>query len=930
MRKEGEETVTWLPVNLRCEYVVNPVAMDEKEPRLSWELQSSLRGQRQSAYRIIVASTESLANQGIGDCWDTGEVESDHTIQIVYEGKPLQSFTTYYWKVWSWSAAGFVGESRETARWTTGILEAADWQASWIEAPAELSAPLFRHAFRLPADGRAQTIRHAALYIASLGFYELYLNGRRVGDQVLSPVWSDCDDRSIRDTLYPFDNQTQKRAYYMGFDVRHLLLRGDNAIGVMLGNGFYRQTERTVEGRMTYGIPKLRVQLVVDYDDNRREIVGSSCDWQYAPGPIRYNNLFYGEQYDARKEQPGWSRPSFSAADWKRALPARPPTGNLSGQLCPPDRVVDRRAPKEAFAMDKQRFICDFGQNLTGWLRIVAEGERGSVIRMRFAENRDAHGELDFTSCGGEEQIQQDLYILSGNGQETYEPRFVWHGFRYAEVAVLEGACAVLDAQAAVVHADVSGASYFRCSEPRLNRLFTASRWSIAGNLHLGFPSDCPHRERLGYTGDGHVAAEAAAHLFDLPAFYTKWMQDVADAQNPLSGFVPHTAPYNGGGGGVGWGSAIVIMPWLMYRMYGDVRALRRHYAAMKRWLAYLAGRNDGDSAIVRYEEPGSWFLGDWCVPGENELPPEFVSTYFYGLCARLLAHIADLLGEPEDGERYRGLYREIGDALNEAFLDRNELRYCGGKQGAELFPLALGCVPEHLEASLGRKVIAHYRSAGHVDTGIFGTDLLWKFLGRSGELNTALDLVLRPEYPGYGYWLERGATTLWEHWDGRESHNHPMFASVVSWLYQSVAGISTHPEATAYRKAILRPCCSGRIRRISAGLATIRGMYRLDWEHDLQETGDVEARLTIGIPPNCSADVFIPLSGEFAWRLIEEGDAKRIAWKEGNEMAFVSDADDGFGAKVRDDQLVLALASGDYAFRLSGFMKVKKATATR
>mgnify|MGYP001313601350 CR=1 FL=1 len=891
-------------IRLRCEYSHNPIGVQTSQPRFSWELSSSKRCQRQAAYQIIVSESEGNMSAGIGDLWDSGKVDSAETFHLAYAGRPLVSGQRCYWTVRCWDQAGALIEAEEAAFFEMGILSPEEWTAQWIGADESIAAPLFRKTFHI-----AKTIKQASISVSGLGYFELYMNGNRVGDHVLVPNWTDYDNRQIEGLLYPFDDQTSKRVNYLQYAVTGNIQQGENTIGVMLGNGFYNQTERTIEGKMSYGTPRLIVQLALTYEDGTMEYIRSDDSWKSSPGPIVFNNVFYGEIYDARLEQPGWGNCSFDDSSWDYARLVRSPKGQLTAQLSPPDKKISTLKPISRAEPKPLTYIFDFGQNFSGWVRIRMQGNAGQQVMMKFAENCSPDGALDTNSCGGDEQLQVDTYILKGQGIEQYEPRFVWHGFRYVEITGYPGIPELTDLDGIVVHASVESIGEFTCSEPLLNQVQNAYRGSQLSNMHGGVPSDCPHRERLGYTGDGHLTAEAAGYNFDMAAFHTKWIGDIGDSQNKQTGFVPHTAPFNGGGGGVAWGSAYIIMPWTMYHMYGDRRLLAEHYEGMKSWISYLSTRNRGGH-LVEFEEPDSWFLGDWCIPGANELPPTLVSTFYYAYTVKMMSKVAAVLGHEEDRNHYAELFGLICAAFNEEFFDPDTACYSVGRQGADLFPLVLGCVPEGYEDQVWERVLRHYRDdlGGHLDTGIFGTFFLFELFSERGETDLALRMVTARDYPGYGYMIENGATTLWESWDGHDSHNHPMFGSVSSWFYKHVAGLAPHPDTIAFGQAVFKPFRAEDLNHASARVHTIRGQYAVRWSRENSDGWACE----IQVPFNCSAEVYFPLKSRNALitSIFEKG-YNRTIWPSSHQ----DQSPDTIPWRLDQNDIVVALGSGRYEF---------------
>ncbi|MCX6621864.1 MAG: family 78 glycoside hydrolase catalytic domain, partial [Acidobacteria bacterium] len=479
------------------------------------------------------------------------------------------------------------------------------------------------------------------------------MNGKKVGDHVLSPGQTDYDKRRIRRLLYPFDDQTAKRVLYVTHDVTAHLSAGENVVGVVLGNGWYNQRDRVEEGWLWYGPPRL---ILVLEGDGGELLAATGTDWRVTTtGPILRNGIFTGESYDARLEMPGWDSPGFDASAWPRALAVEPPAGKLVAQVHEPDRVVATLRPVSTAAN-----TFDVGRGVSGWARLRVRGARGRKLTLRFREEQ------------GSDYGQTDSYVLKGEGLETWEPRFTWHAFRHVDVL---GAVEPPDLEIRVVHNDVARAGRFECSNPLFNQLHETYVRTQLANMHGGVISDCPHRERRGYTGDGQVAAQAAIYALHMARFYTKWTDDIADARNHVTGFVPHTAPFEGGGGGPPWGSAMVLLPWYLYLYYGDRLVLARHYEAMKAWVQYLGTRTDSGGVVVK-EEPGGWFLGDWLPPDKIHIPAEFVCTCFYAHCADLVARIAAVLGRAGDASAFAATRARAAPALHTRFFDPARNQY--------------------------------------------------------------------------------------------------------------------------------------------------------------------------------------------------------------------------------------------------------------
>jgi alpha-L-rhamnosidase len=853
------------PYKLKTEYLTNPVGIDVLRPRFSWLLKSEERGMMQCAYQVIVATSAQLIAQGIGDMWDSGKVASGETVNIEYAGAKLECRKRYWWRVCSYINAELQGSFSETAMFETALLEQSDFIKKWIGADVAIASPIFRREFYLE-----ENIIQARAYICGLGYYEMYFNGQKAGNHVLDPNWTDYDSRVLQDLIYPYEDNSRKRALYVTYDITSLLKRGSNAVGIMLGNGWYNQTERNVEGKMTYGSPKFWLQIHIEYDDGNEVIFGSDSGWKYSKGPITFNNIYYGENYDARLEQVGWNVVGFDDSKWDMALEVPGVAGAMNAQMSPADKVISAITPVIVSSLKKGTQIFDLGRNISGWAQIKVTGCSGGKVVMRFAEELDADGGLDYISTGSEQQTQQDIYILNGRGLETYEPHFTWHGFRYIEVNMDAGV--TMDSLLGiVVHTDVERAGSFSCSNDLFNKIFEIYGWSQLGNLHGGVPSDCPHRERLGYTGDGQITAESAILSFDMAAFYTKWINDIDCAQNLESGYIPHTVPYYGGGGGPGgWGCAAVLMPWYMFLYYGDKRILEKHYKMMLGWMEYMSRHTD-EEGIVISEEPGSWCLGEWVVPhqfdkvpgkrdGFNiDVPTELVNTFFYSQSAFYMKKIAQILGDNEKESYFETLHDALKAAIHKKFYNEKTGSYAAGVQGCDVFPLAAGCVPDENKGRVLANLVSNIRerNSGHLDTGIFGTSYMLEVLADHGEAETAYTIMNQLDYPGYGYMISQGATTLWESWEKENgSHNHPMFGSVVGWMFKYVAGLRPDKDIPGFENIVIRPCLFSDIDYAEASYESVRGHIGIRWER--QGTKIV---ILIDIPCNCSADVYLPVN---------------------------------------------------------------------
>ncbi|MBV5267986.1 MAG: family 78 glycoside hydrolase catalytic domain, partial [Burkholderiaceae bacterium] len=830
---------------------------DMATPQISWQLTSSQKRQKQTAYQVLVSDQEVSLGQDKGNFWDSGMVRSSETGNIPYRGKPLSSGLKLFWKVRIWDSAGNPSAWSQPGQWEMGYLNKSDWQARRFGTGEDLfpdsvltgPAPFFRKTVSVPS-----VVRSARVSVCGLGFYELYLNGVKVGDQVLAPAQTNYDVRKLKKLLYFHDDQSRQRVLYNTFDVTSLIKSGENAIGMVLGNGWFNQRDRTEEGRLWYTTPRLIFQMEITFRDGSKKIVCSDKTWKVTTGPILHDAIFTGEWYDARLELGDWSKPGFNDQKWQKASEVRAPSGQLQSQLAPFDKVVRSVRPVYLKQNDKVTHTFDTGEMISGWVRIRLHGQKGDTVRIRHIE------EL------GSDYNQIDTYILKGLGEEIYEPRFTWHSFRQVEIRGLRYRPESRDIEVRVVHTDVEPAGEFICSNPLFNKIAENYIRTQLGNLHGSISSDCPHRERLGYTGDGQVAVEAAIFNFDMTRFYQKWFLDMEDARNHNTGYVPHTVPFGGGGGGPAWGSGYVIMPWAYFLYYGDKNVLQTHYDGMSKWVEYLGTRCDTAGIVVR-EEPKGWCLGDWATPVKIKLSPELVNTCYYYYVTDLMSKVAGVLGKTADQRRFARLTVQIGYNINRKFYSPITGEYLDGKQGANLFPLAFGITPENQKQRVFSNVLKHLEiNKYHFDTGILGTPLLLKVLTENGREDLAYTVMNQRDFPSYGnYILGRQATTIWENWDGGSSHSHPMYGSVVAWFYNTVAGISPDNKNPGWKSFTVSPFTDNELTYATATYRSANGKISSSWRKEQQDL-----IMSVEIPVNSTATIHFPT--KYPVNITEEG----------------------------------------------------------
>jgi alpha-L-rhamnosidase len=898
---------------LKCEYRPSPLGLDVPQPRLSWLLESSRRGQRQTACQVLAATSPNLLSSGKADLWDSGKVPSAESVHVVYGGQLLRSGQRVYWKVRAWDRDDRPSPYSAPAWWEMGPMTPADWRAGWItrrratprSEPKMFEddpAPLFRKEFLLE-----KKISRARVYVSGLGYYELRLNGQRVGDRVLDPGW----------TTY------SKRVLYSTYDVTDQLKRGRNALGVILGNGWFNPLPLRLFGRinlreyLTVGEPRLILQLVADFTDGTSQTIVTDESWKVGNGPILRNSVYLGEVCDARKEQPGWDKPGFNDAAWQPAAIATEPLGPLHAQDAPPIRVTRVLQPVKLTEPKPGVHIFDLGQNFAGWVRLRARGPAGTRVKLRYGELLHPDGTLNgMTSVctqikqGGPDYRydgigapktawQMDEYILNGEGEEIYTPRFAFHGFRYVEVTGFPGQPTLASLEGLRLNSDVTPVGSFACSNKRFNRIQQMVLWTLLSNL-FSVESDCPHREKLGYGGDIVAAGEMAMLNFGMSRFYAKAVEDLADAVRPNGGFT-ETAPYVGisdeglgdDSGPVGWGTAQPFLLWHLYQHYGDKRLLEENYEAAKRWLALLRSRApDGilDNGISDHES---------LVPK----PRALTGTAFYYWNARLVASIARALGRQSDAAEAEALAEAIKAAFNLKFLQPGTGRYDTASQACQAFALYLDLVPpaeqERALAVLVRDIEdAH---AGHLTAGIFGTKFMLHALADSGRTDVAFQVVNQSTFPGWGYMLEHGATTLWEHWefsDNTYSHNHPMFGSVSEWFYRELAGINPAPDAVGFDKIVFRPQPVGDLTWVKASYDSVHGKVVSEWRWDAGKFN-----LRVRVPVGATATVILPAKDgtpvtENGRPLEQASGVKRLTGVSGHAVVAIGSGQYEFGSE--------------------------------
>jgi alpha-L-rhamnosidase len=893
--------------NLRCEYAPTPLGIDTPAPRLSWELRPASRGTAPAAYQVRAASTPELLAAGSPDLWDSDRVAS--TAQLVaYAGPPPRSRQRVWWQVRAWAGDAAPGPWAEPTWFEMGLLHAADWRADWIGFPAGWNgrALTFRRPFRLETP-----VSRARAYLSGLGYYELRLNGHRIGDHVLDPGTTSYDQRVL----------------YVTYDVTDALRTGagqdgENMVAVTVGHGWY-------------GAPQLLLQLEITHNDGATtQLLTQSGPWQVGTGPILENSIYDGELYDARLERPGWDMPVGMGADpppagqaapgpggadteptaaWSRPHVTTPPGGRLVAQMLPPIRVTETLAPQSVSEPWPDIFVHDLGQNISGWARLHVEGPPGTRITLRFAESLHPDGTVNQENLRG--AAATDVYILKGQGREVWEPRFTYHGFRYIQVEGWSGSPGSLGIEGRVVRSDTAATGQFACSNDLLNRIHHLVWWTEATNQH-SIPTDCPQRdERMGWLNDLGARTEEAVYNFDMARFFAKWVADIHDAQDPVTGAITDTAPFR-------WGSrpadpvsvSYLLIPWTLYLHYGDARTMTAHYSGFRAWVDYLTSR--ATDHVVSYS-----YYGDWAPPIDQgregsavsaSTPGELVSTGYYFYAASLLAQMATALGKADDAAHYSRLAAAIAATFRTRFYDPTTGGYGSNNQACNAFALYLGLVPKPQVAQVVANLVHDVADlhGGHLTTGNLCTKYLLEVLTAHGHADLAYTVATQESYPSWGYMLANGATTIWERWEyatggAMNSHNHPMYASIGAWFYNAVAGIAPDPEGPGFARFTVRPHPAGDLTHAAASLRTVRGLIESAWQlagdrFTLQVTVPVGSAARIHIPKPPTGDPFHILEGD---RVVWPGDP-------------ATSADLGFTAIDEEAAAIVVTAgSGAYTF---------------
>ena len=886
-----------VPMELKCEYATDPLGIDVTQPRFSWLLESRQRGQMQSAYQILVASSEEKLQANIGDKWDSGKMASDQSVNVPYGGGTLGSGETCWWKVRVWDEDAQPSSWSDVASFEMGLLSESDWVGEWIGADVSISAPLLRKEFDIEGQ-----VKRARAYISGLGWYELYLNGKRVGDHVLDPATTDYT----------------KRVLYVTYDVTGLLREGPNAVGVMLGNGWYSEPGWEHQ----YGdSPQLLMQMNVEFTDGSTLTLATDGTWKVSGGPITRNDLYGGETYDARLEKPGWASAGYDDADWDPAVMKEAPGGKMTSQLMPAIKVNQTMKPVKLANPQPGVYVYDMGQLFGGWARLRVKGERGTQVTIKYsARIFEDSGLID--KRRHQKGNETDYYILKGDPEgEVYEPRFTYHPVQYVQIEGYPGVPTLENLEGRVVYSAVDLSGDFQCSNPLLNRIHKNVVWTLTNGL-FGIPLDCLNREHWAWTDPATVAGSLYPRKH-MPLFWTKWLYDIKDAQGE-KGEVPDIAPnyVRREEPDPAWGSNYPILVWYLHQYYGDARILEEHYSSMKKWVDYL-------TSIAENHLVTKGHYGDHMLPGEapgkevfisQETPPPLLWTGYYYRDASIVSQAASILGKSDDAAHYARLTANIGEAINEEWFDAETGQYATGSQTANLFPLILGIVPKANQEGVVRNIVKDIVEEydGHHHTGNTGATCMIDALTEHGQGDVMYEVASTDTYPGWGYMVKEGATTIWESWSllstVGDSESMIMWATIDEFFYNDLAGIKG-PDyhgpsymTPGFREIHIKPHVLGDLEYASASIKTVMGMVSSSWRRDGRAI-----TVEVTIPVNSRARVSVPTMGLGNVTVTEGGDT---VWESGSYIGGVAGIT---GASGSADYVTFDVGSGSYRFELRG-----------
>ncbi|MFT4664719.1 MAG: alpha-L-rhamnosidase [Polaribacter sp.] len=891
------------PDQLRCEYKVNPKGIEIQNPRLSWQLiaPAAERGLMQSGYQIQVATSLEKLKIGKEIFWDSREQQNDHSLHISYEGPKLDARQEYYWRVKIWDNKKRESSWSEAAYWEMGLMDTSQWKAKWIEVAFEEEEKAYNPCPMLRREHNLKSkIATARLYITSHGIYEVYLNGQRVGDELFTPGW----------TSY------HKRLQYQIYNVTELLQSGENAMAVRLGDGWFRgQFDSRDRWNTLYGNKTaLLFQLEVTYENGETETIISDENWKASTGAIVMSGLYDGEVYDARLEKSGWTKTGYDDSDWQAVRTAEHSKKRLVSTEGVPVRKMEEVQPIKIIRTPKEELVVDLGQNLVGWVRLKIKGKAKDTITLYHAEVLDKEG--NFYTANLRTAAQKVQYILNDDEERIFEPHFTFQGFRYVKIEGISGEFSIDDITGVAIYSEMEKTGTFECSDSMINQLQSNIEWGQKGNF-LDVPTDCPQRdERMGWTGDAQAFASTACFNFNTAAFYTKWLQDLK-ADQLENGSVPWVVPnVLRGHGSTGWGDAATIVPWTMYLKYGDIRILERQYDSMKKWVAYLEELSAGDFLVQEGRHFGDWLFfihpTEWNVkPGHTDI--DFLATAFFAYSTQLTMQTAKVLKNEEDVAYYSQLLSKVKKAFQEEFLTPSG-RLSPHSQTAYTIALAFDLLPEAQKSKAVAYLVKDITDRKfHLSTGFLGTPHLCHVLSSNGHADVAFKLLFQKKYPSWLYPITKGATTIWERWDGikpdgsfqntrMNSFNHYAYGAIGDWMYRVIAGIEVDSKQPGYKHILIQPQPTKELSYAKATYQSLHGLIVSDWSYK-------EGRfyLDVILPPNTSASITLPKA---TLNEVLEGDTR------------IKSANGILESVQEGEDVIIELGSGSYQFSYPMIMK--------
>ncbi|WP_316806532.1 alpha-L-rhamnosidase [Pedobacter agri] len=852
---------------LKTEYLKNPIGLDNAKPRFTWQMNDASMGAKQTAYRILVDVDSAALTQEKASCWNSGWAKSDVNL-VIFSGKPLKPFTKYFWRVDVTN--GRKKTLSKIASFEMGMMNMANWQGAWISDNENIKlkpAPYFRNTFNA-----TKKVKSARAYIAAGGLYELSINGKKIGNHRMDPMYTRFDRRTL----------------YVTYDVTSAIQQGKNGIGVLLGNGWYNHQSTAVwyfDRAPWRNRPTFCLDVRINYEDGTTETIKSGKDWKTALSPVVFNSIYTAEHYDARMEKPGWNTANFDDKDWKAVMYRSAPSRNIVAQALHPIRNVEEIATKSIKKINDTTYLFDLGRNISGVSKITLNGPAGTTVRLKHGERLYANGRLDISNIDAHyrptdntDPFQMDILILNGKGEQSFMPHFNYKGFQYVEVT--SSTPLELKKENLVsyfMHSDVPQTGNIKASEPIINKIYYATNNSYLSNL-FGYPTDCPQREKNGWTGDAQIAIETGLYGFDGITIYEKWLADHRDEQQP-NGVLPSIIPTDGWGyewgNGPDWTSTIAIIPWNIYLFYGDKKLLSDCYENIRKYVNHID--ETYPTGLT------SWGLGDW-IPVKSKSPVELTSTCYYYADVVILAKAAKILGKTADSERYTRLANKIKLAFNAKYLDKNKGIYGSGIQTDMSVPLYWKIVPEESVQLVAENLAKRVAADGyHLDVGLLGTKAILNALSENGYSNSAYQVAAQKTYPSWGWWMENGATTLYENWpiDAKSdiSMNHIMFGEIGAWLYKSPGGIRPDENQPGFKHVILDPHTVDGLNSFEASHIGPYGKITSAWQRT-----NKGIQYDITIPPNSTGTINLDIVSQMDifvnGKLTKDGKINLVAGK--------------------------------------------------